>query len=46
MLRVVVADMPAYDAFYERLIAAGGLKGVTSRFALERIKSETAFAIA
>ena len=45
MLRVVVADMPAYDDFYKRLIGAVSLKGVTSRFAMERIKSETAYAI-
>lgn len=43
MLRVVVADMAAYDAFYKRLIKAFPLKNVTSRFAMERIKSTTAF---
>ncbi|MGE3150323.1 MAG: Lrp/AsnC family transcriptional regulator [Pseudorhodoplanes sp.] len=41
MLRVVAADMPAYDAFYKRLIANVPLKNVTSRFAMERIKSTT-----
>ncbi len=46
MLRVVVSDMTAYDAFYKRLIATVPLKNVTSRFAMERIKSETAFVIA
>jgi Lrp/AsnC family transcriptional regulator len=45
MLRVVVADMAAYDAFYKRLISAVPLKNVTSRFAMERIKSETAYEI-
>jgi Lrp/AsnC family transcriptional regulator len=45
MLRVVVSDMPAYDAFYKRLIATVSLKNVTSRFAMERIKSETAYLI-
>ncbi len=45
MLRVVVPDMQTYDAFYKRLIGAGSLKNVTSRFAMERIKSETAYAI-
>lgn len=45
MLRVVVADMPAYDEFYKRLIAGVALRNVTSRFAMERIKSETAFKI-
>ena len=43
MLRVVVPDMQAYDAFYKRLIDAMPLKNVTSRFAMERIKSTTAF---
>jgi Lrp/AsnC family transcriptional regulator len=41
MLRVVVQDMQSYDAFYKRLIAAVPLKNVTSRFAMERIKSTT-----
>jgi Lrp/AsnC family transcriptional regulator len=41
MLRVVVRDMSAYDAFYKRLIATVPLKNVTSRFAMERIKSTT-----
>jgi Lrp/AsnC family transcriptional regulator len=45
MLRVVVSDMPAYDFFYKRLIATVSLKNVTSRFAMERIKSETAYLI-
>ena len=46
MLRVVVSDMAAYDGFYKRLIGAVPLKEVTSRFAMERIKSETAYVIA
>ena len=46
MLRVVVADMPAYDEFYKRLISTVALRNVTSRFAMERIKSETAYKIA
>jgi Lrp/AsnC family transcriptional regulator len=41
MLRVVVADMNAYDGFYKRLIAAAPLKNVTSHFAMERLKSTT-----
>jgi len=45
LLRVVVADMQAYDAFYKRLIAAIPLKNVTSRFAMEKIKSTTALPI-
>lgn len=44
-LRVVVADMVAYDAFYKRLIEAMPLKNVTSRFAMERIKSTTAYPV-
>ena len=42
MLRVVVPDMQAYDAFYKRLIEAVPLKNVTTRFAMERVKSTTA----
>ncbi len=42
MLRVVVHDMQSYDAFYKKLIATVPLKNVTSRFAMERIKSTTA----
>jgi Lrp/AsnC family transcriptional regulator len=45
LLRVVVADMPAYDAFYKRLTATIPLRNVTSRLAMERIKSTTAFPI-
>ncbi|HZP75654.1 MAG TPA: Lrp/AsnC family transcriptional regulator [Pseudolabrys sp.] len=45
MLRVVVADIASYDAFYKRLIATIPLKNVTSRFAMERIKSSTALPI-
>ena len=41
MLRVVVADMQSYDVFYKKLIAAVALKNVTSRFAMEKIKSIT-----
>ena len=42
MLRVVVRDMQSYDAFYKKLIETVPLKNVTSRFAMERIKSATA----
>jgi Lrp/AsnC family transcriptional regulator len=45
MLRVVVPDIAGYDAFYKRLIAAVPLKNVTSRFAMEKIKSTTALPI-
>ena len=34
MLRVVVRDMPSYDTFYKKLIAAEPLKNGTSRFAM------------
>ena len=45
MLRVVVPDIAGYDAFYKRLIGSVPLKNVTSRFAMERIKSTTALPI-
>jgi Lrp/AsnC family transcriptional regulator len=45
MLRVVVTDIQGYDGFYKRLIAAIPLKNVTSRFAMEKIKSTTALPI-
>ena len=45
LLRIVVPDTAAFDDFYKRLIEIMPLKKVTSRFALENIKSETAFPI-
>jgi len=42
MLRVVVADMSAFDDFYKRLIAIAPVRNVVSRFAMECIKSTTA----
>jgi len=45
MLRVVVQDMQAYDTFYKKLIASSPLKNVTSRFAMEKIKSTTSLPI-
>jgi Lrp/AsnC family transcriptional regulator len=45
MLRVVTADMQSYDAFYKRLIGTVALKNVTSRFAMEKIKSVTALPV-
>ena len=45
VLRVVVQDMAGYDTFYKKLIATVPLKNVTSRFAMERIKSTTALPI-
>ncbi|MBL0406939.1 Lrp/AsnC family transcriptional regulator [Microvirga aerilata] len=43
MLRVAVPDMAAYDRFYQRLVEAIPLKNVTSRFAMQRVKSTTAY---
>jgi Lrp/AsnC family transcriptional regulator len=43
MLRVAVADMAAFDAFYKTLITTVPMKNVTSRFAMERIKATTAY---
>jgi Lrp/AsnC family transcriptional regulator len=45
MLRVVVPDIAGYDTFYKKLIGTVPLKNVTSRFAMEKIKSTTALPI-
>ena len=45
MLRVVVPDIAGYDTFYKKLIATVPLKNVTSRFAMEKIKSTTSLPI-
>lgn len=45
LLRVVVPDMEAYDAFYNRLIEMTPLKNVTSRFAMEHLTARTALPI-
>ena len=45
LLRIAVANMAAYDAFYRRLIALLPLKNVTSRFAMERVKFTTAYPV-
>lgn len=42
LLRVVIPDMTAYDAFYKKLIAVEGLGDVTSSFSMEQIKYTTA----
>jgi Lrp/AsnC family transcriptional regulator len=42
LLRVVVPDIAAYDAFYKRLIAKIELSKVSSAFAMEQIKYTTA----
>lgn len=41
LLRVVVADMAAYDELYRTLIGKVALKNVTSRFSMETIRSST-----
>jgi Lrp/AsnC family transcriptional regulator len=46
LLRITVANMAAYDDFYQRLISEVPLKNVTSRFAMERVKYTTAYPFA
>ena len=41
LLRVVVPDIAAYDAFYKRLIARIEIRDVSSAFAMEQIKYTT-----
>ncbi|QKJ86183.1 Transcriptional regulator [Paramixta manurensis] len=46
LLRVQVADMKRYDAFYKRLVnGVAGLIDVTSSFAMEEIKYTTALPV-
>lgn len=45
LLRVVVADMRAYDHFYKSLISKVKLTDVSSSFAMEQIKYTTALPI-
>ncbi|CAI8343073.1 MAG: DNA-binding transcriptional activator DecR [SAR116 cluster bacterium MED-G04] len=42
LLRVVVADMKQYDAFYKKLISKVKMSDVSSSFAMEQIKYTTA----
>lgn len=42
LMRVVVPDIAAYDAFYKRLIGKIALTDVSSSFAMEQIKYTTA----
>ncbi len=42
LLRVVVPDIAAYDAFYKKLIGKIALTDVSSSFAMEQIKYTTA----
>ncbi|ERH65245.1 MULTISPECIES: Lrp/AsnC family transcriptional regulator [Pantoea] len=47
LLRIQVADMKSYDAFYKRLVnGVPGLIDVTSSFAMEEIKYTTALPVA
>jgi Lrp/AsnC family transcriptional regulator len=41
LLRVVVPDIAAYDAFYKKLIAKIDIRDVSSAFAMEQIKHTT-----
>ena len=43
LLRVTVADMAAFDTFYQRLTREVRMKNVTSRFAMEKIRSSTVY---
>ena len=45
MLKVIVPDMAAFDAFYKGLIGTTGLTEVTSYFTMETIKETTALPI-
>lgn len=42
VLRVRVADVPAYDAFYKRLIARVSVSDISASFVMEEIKETTA----
>ena len=41
LMRVVVPDIAAYDAFYKRLIARIEISKVSSAFAMEQMKYTT-----
>jgi Lrp/AsnC family transcriptional regulator len=45
LLKVAVPDMTAFDQFYNSLTAGLPCRNVTSKFAMERIKSTTAWPI-
>ena len=45
MLKVIVTDIQAFDAFYKRLISTSAINEVTSRFSMETIKDTTALPI-
>jgi len=46
LLKVVVPDIAAYDAFYKKLVAKIDITDVSSAFAMERIKETTALPLA
>ena len=45
LLRVVVSNMRAYDAFYKKLIARASFADISSSFAMEEIKYTTALPV-
>ena len=45
LLRVVVSDMKAYDAFYKKLISQASFADISSSFAMEEIKYTTALPV-
>ena len=45
LLRVRVADVPAYDAFYKRVIAQIPLSDISASFVMEEIKETTALPV-
>lgn len=45
LLRVVVSDMKAYDAFYKKLITQASFADISSSFAMEEIKYTTALPV-
>lgn len=45
LLRVRVADVPAYDAFYKKLIARVPLSDISASFVMEDIKDTTALPV-
>src|SRR4028118_168556 len=46
LLKVVVPDIEAYDAFYKKLVGRIDITDVSSAFAMERIKNTTALPLA
>ncbi|KXI30868.1 Lrp/AsnC family transcriptional regulator [Paraglaciecola hydrolytica] len=45
LLKVMVADMQAFDEFYKQLVSGVDLSDVTSSFAMEQIKYTTALPV-